>query len=552
MSHPQEHKGQGPSFPDSPETLGPQGEVHTTVGDALDSAEHEGFQTDGFQSDSRKGITLPPLPERKKANTAHLPAMIANKEMKIEGQAVSDASERERFEDYEQTRFLAGASGESSHPGETNAMPKRRRKRLATAPDKPIQKRLDFRSEDELGAYCPIPNPAHYRPKPPSVSEETHLSNQIENESVTQDDPSQDSPPPPEVDEHGVPVLPDPIKRTQRMEALARKREKALRETRRQQKRQKVLLNQMRWLLRMGIAAAITFGLWALSQWDALYWVQPQYTLHHAQLLTPKDINPLLDAYKGDALLQIDPEVIEKAITQKFKMVDRVYVRRQLFPAQLNLYFMEKTPWAEVYESPEAPRPYALLTQGYDKKYYLIELQNYHFTMNQLGPLPKVMVPQHVGLKTHFMGKLDPVLYQLNHIPGMHFLYLDSTQPDFLVAHFKEAKVILGRLDAHWQERLARIVPLAPKLPMLQKQFDSVDLRWTKQVTLHQKSKPAQAEDTDPAKELTQITPEAPANPVQQDLTKPRLIENAAVQNQSTSDMALQSPASANATRRNR
>jgi cell division septal protein FtsQ len=546
MSYPQEHKGQGPSFSDSPETIGPQGEVHTTVGDALDRAEREGFQRERSQD-----ISLPPLPERKKANTAHLPAMIAHKETKKENQAVSDSSDRDALEDYEQTRFLAGTSGEASYPIETNAMPKRRRKRLATAPDKPIQKRLDFRSEDELGAYCPIPNPAHYRPKSPNASEETSLSTQVDNQSVTQDDPPQEAPQP-ELDEHGVPVLPDPIKRTQRMEALAKKREKALRETRRQQKRQKVFLSQMRWILRMSIAVAIGFGLWALSQWDALYWVQPQYTLNNAKLLTPKDINPLLDAYKGDALLQIDPEQIEKAIAQKFKMVDRVYVRRQLFPSQLNLHFMEKTAWAEVYESPEAPRPYALLTQGYDKKYYLIELQNYHFAVNQLGALPKVVVPQHVGLKTHFLGKLDPVLYQLNHIPGMHFLYLDSTQPDFLVAHFQEAKVILGRLDAHWQERLARIVPLAPKLPLLQKQFDSVDLRWTKQVTLHQKSKPAQAGDTDPAKELAKNPPEVATSPVQQDPTRPGLTDNTGTQTQSSSGVALQNPTSSNATPHNR
>jgi cell division septal protein FtsQ len=504
MSHPQEHIGQGPSFADSPETLGPQGEVHTTVGDALDVAEREGFQQDGFQQEAFQHINLPPLPERKKANTALLPTMLPATKLK---------EDQESSEDYEQTRFIAESSGETHHAGQGQELPKRRRKRLATSPDKPIQTRLDFRSEDELGAYCPIPNPAHYRPKPPATGAPDSLSSSSESpgshQALTQQDNlTQEEAPAQELDEHGVPVLPDPIKRTQRMEALARKREKALRETRRQQKRQRVFLNQMRWLVRMSIAVAIVFGLWVLSEWDALYWVQPQYSMHNAQLLTPKDLNPLLDRYQGDALLQIDPEGIEKAIVEKFNIVDRVVVRRQLFPNQLNLYLMEKTAWAEVYESPEAPRPYALLTQGYDKKYYLIELQNYHFAVNQLGALPKVIVPQHVGLKTHFLGKLDPVVYQLNHIPGLHFLYLDSTQPDFLVAHFQEAKVILGRLDAHWQERLARIVPLAPKLPLLQKQFDSVDLRWTKQVTLHQKSKPAKAEDADPTR-TSQNTPQS-------------------------------------------
>jgi hypothetical protein len=93
---------------------------------------------------------------------------------------------------------------------------------------------------------------------------------------------------------------------------------------------------------------------------------------------------------------------------------------------------------------------------------------------------------------------------------------------------------------------------LAPKLPLLQKQFDSVDLRWTKQVTLHQKSKPAQAGDTDPAKELAKNPPEVATSPVQQDPTRPGLTDNTGTQTQSSSGVALQNPTSSNATPHNR
>lgn len=304
---------------------------------------------------------------------------------------------------------------------------------------------------------------------------------------------------------------PLPRRKTRRHQELARRRQQTFLEKRRQQKRRRVMVGRVRSLIRLGCLALIIFGLYSFLTNPCLLLDIPRFALKNHHLITDHEIRPYITPFQGKAIYEIDPRSLAERLKARYTILDQVHVRRYLFPARLQITFLEKTPWAEVYESPAAPVPYALLTQDMQHKYQMIPLKEYHFSANSYPPrsLAKVILPRYIPIKPHFMAKLDILAYQMKSIQGLEFLYVDSTQPDQISAVFREIGVRVGKLEPTTQERLERLIPLIPKIQEMQGKISWVDLRWSNQVTFRKK----QETHDSPASDVADITVADPATP---------------------------------------
>lgn len=281
-------------------------------------------------------------------------------------------------------------------------------------------------------------------------------------------------------------------RKTKRHLDLARRRQQTFLEKRRQQKLRRLFLSRVRFLVRLCFTALLCFGLYSFFQLPFLVLDEPRFVLKHNQLLTERDVAPLLAEYQGKPVYEVDPKSVERAIQDQFDIVDRVFVRRHLFPAQLQVSFLEKLPWAEVYDSPKALQPYALMVQTMQGDYELVPLRYYHYVQANYPPdsLSKVVLPRDVPIPPSFMAQLDALAYQLSAIHGLNFQYLDSSTPDQLSAQFEEIGVRIGQLGPTTQERLERLIPLIPKIQEMRDRITWVDLRWSNQITFHKKPPP--------------------------------------------------------------
>jgi cell division septal protein FtsQ len=287
------------------------------------------------------------------------------------------------------------------------------------------------------------------------------------------------------------PLAPLPRHRTKRDKELARRRQQNFLEKRRQQKKWKYKYYQIKFLLRFACSCIMIYGLWSFLEDPFTLYSPPVVELSHHHFLSVNDIAPTVRQQRDKPLYEIDPKPIETQLKKRFDIIDEVYVRRYLEPNRLTLAVLEKKPWASVYTSFDSKIPYALLVQDLHDEYHIISLAHYQNTEGaKASPsLAKVVMKPGQVVQKKFLSQLDQLIYQLNHLKGLSFEYLDCSDPQLLVAQFKEVQVRLGRLDASITPRLERLLPLIPKLPDLKDKVDAVDLRWSHQVTLHKRGK---------------------------------------------------------------
>ncbi|MBY0405601.1 MAG: hypothetical protein K2X66_16990 [Cyanobacteria bacterium] len=287
------------------------------------------------------------------------------------------------------------------------------------------------------------------------------------------------------------PLVPMPRHRTKRDKEIARRRQQNFLEKRRQQKKWKYKYYQFKFLLRFACSCVIIYGLWNFLEGPFTLYSLPVVELSHHHFLSVNDITPIVRQQKDKPLYEIDPKPIETQLKNRFDIIDEVYVRRYLEPNRLTFAVLEKKPWASVYASIDSKIPYALLVQDLHDEYHIISLAHYQNTEGaKASPsLAKVVMKPGQVIQKKLLSQLDQLVYQLNHLKGLSFEYLDFSDPQLLVAQFKEIQVRLGRLDASITSRLERVLPLIPKLPELKDKVDAVDLRWSHQVTLHKRGK---------------------------------------------------------------
>ncbi|HEY9746279.1 MAG TPA: FtsQ-type POTRA domain-containing protein [Oculatellaceae cyanobacterium] len=298
-------------------------------------------------------------------------------------------------------------------------------------------------------------------------------------------------PAPPEEDASAKPETPDTseqpparrVKKSKRQIERVKRRHMSYLQERRAQKRRQVLFQRVRKLFKLCFAVLLAILLWEAIQSPVWRYAKPEFNLKDNHLLQKEQLAPLIKPWVGKPLYAVDTGKLAEQIKQKFRIVDKVFVRRQAFPNRLDIILSEKQPWAEVYLSEKHPRPYALLVPG-----GVIDLRGYAYRANTYQPaLEKILLPPKTKLTPELMRALREITWQARHVKGLHFMYLDARNQRQLVLRFQEIPVILGKLNNRANTRLERLFPLAPKILELREGLESVDLRWEEQVTFHKK-----------------------------------------------------------------
>ena len=306
---------------------------------------------------------------------------------------------------------------------------------------------------------------------------------------------------------------------------------------RRRKKKIQVFTQRLRLILKLAMALVWVVMLWELAR--SPMWKldsESRFALENKHLITEAQIMPLIRPYVGKPLYLLDVGRLSREIKARFPVVANVAVRRQLFPARLNILLTEKRPWAEMYPAPplfisppakpikpaektasaekgsekeaikslasgksvqsqpqSPPRlifgePYGLIA---NKAFIPLKAMPYRPDLYPGRTIERIVINPNTRYQTGYIQILRQFAWKARHLSSgpasLHLRWIDARRPDLVSLHFQETNVILGYLDATAEQRLVRIIALIPKINEFKGAIDSVDLRWEEQVTLHTK-----------------------------------------------------------------
>lgn len=273
------------------------------------------------------------------------------------------------------------------------------------------------------------------------------------------------------------------VKSKRQLERVRRRQMNYL-QRRREQKKLRVFYNRIRLVFKLCFAV-----LWGVLLWELVHsslWIYhpADFTVRNTQLVKAEQLAPLVRQWDGKPLYAVDTGKLASQIQERFDMVDRAVVRRRMFPSRLDIQILEKTPWAELYTDEKQTRPYALTVPD-----GIISLEQYYYRPQVYAGsgLERILVAPHTRFKLTYLERLREIAWQSRQLKGLHLDSVDVRDPNRVILNFREIPVILGRLDNNAADRLVRIVALLPKINEFRDGIESVDLRWEKQVTFHQK-----------------------------------------------------------------
>ncbi|WP_303673701.1 cell division protein FtsQ/DivIB [Vampirovibrio chlorellavorus] len=303
-----------------------------------------------------------------------------------------------------------------------------------------------------------------------------------------------------------------PAVKSRRQQERARRRQENYLQKRRKEKKLRVFYGRIRSILKLCCAFLWAFLLWEMFQSPLWVMSAPRYQVSHQQLLRPAQLAPLVQPWVGKPLYAIHTGKLAQQIEQRFAVVERAEVRRVLFPASLRIQIIEKQPWAGLYlpssydkahpAKPTAAQPDAdpgnASSEKIRRRWWetpfgmaaeneLIGLSGYAIKPELFAPAEKVLVNPRVTLKPAYWRQLREVAWQARQIKGLHLEAVDIRNPNQVILRYQEIPVILGLLNSTASQRLARLIPLLPKIREYRDVIESVDLKWEEQVTFHKR-----------------------------------------------------------------
>lgn len=119
---------------------------------------------------------------------------------------------------------------------------------------------------------------------------------------------------------------------------------------RRRKKKMQVFAQRLRFIVKLAMALVWVVMLWELGR-SPLWKLgsENRFALENKHLITQEQLKPLIKPYVGQPLYLLDVGKLSRQIQARFPVVTHVAIRRQLFPARLNIILTEKRPWAEMY-----------------------------------------------------------------------------------------------------------------------------------------------------------------------------------------------------------
>ncbi len=264
----------------------------------------------------------------------------------------------------------------------------------------------------------------------------------------------------------------------------ARRRQMSYLQERRKQKMRRVFYGRIRLLFKLCFAILWVILLSEIANAPFWNYDAPRYEMVNGRMLQEGQLQTYIEPLVGMPIYAIHTGKLANQLADDFAIIDRVTVRRHLFPARLEVIVQEKKPWARIFSSEKSTRPYALLS---GREFIPLEPYVYDPALYRGQGLRNLLVTPRARMPLDYLDKLNTVSYQLQHLPNLHFRWMDARNPELITAHFEETDLILGRLDNTVSYRLARVVALIPKIHEFKDAVQAVDLRWDQQITFHKK-----------------------------------------------------------------
>ena len=260
-------------------------------------------------------------------------------------------------------------------------------------------------------------------------------------------------------------------------------------------------------LFKMAFAVTAAWGLVQVVQLP--YWVfdTPTFSLAGNHYLSKTMVLPLVEHETGQPFYKINPRQLSEAIRHQYPWLDYVAVRRTLIGSggfgekSLTVSVIEKPFSAAIYTTANAASPYALIAQ--DNSLVPIKTMPAEF-LNRVvrtKPLTKVVASegsiQKLSKSPESVERLNSLREQLSQIPQLTFNNLRFTpngelRGDYHTAPTSRERVFsgvvwFGALDDSLPQRSERLLDLSDTIQRMGNTIDRVDLRWSKQVTLHRR-----------------------------------------------------------------
>nr|AIA16740.1 POTRA domain, FtsQ-type [uncultured bacterium] len=333
----------------------------------------------------------------------------------------------------------------------------------------------------------------------------------------------------PDDDEEQTAVPTGTRRRTPIQQEKARRRQSVFLKRRREMKKRKILFQRVRVVIKVLLSVLLVIGLFFAFSSPLWRFSAERITINGNKAVAPQLIEPVLAAYDGQPIYAINPRQIEAKLKHSLSLVERVYVRRYLYPAPgLDITIAEKPVWGLLYSKPPVrTEPFLTSKPAHSAETVLMVEQNQkkvtplesfkdpkaappvkpmfllhwdgtssdlaQFELSdkdllRLGPLIPIVSKQ-TYMKPARLKKIQAVAQYLNSRPRHAKLdYLDVTNPYDIVAQFNGFQVRVGQLDTTVTQRLERLFHIVPQIRDFQDQIEFVDLRWNHQVTFRKKA----------------------------------------------------------------
>lgn len=313
----------------------------------------------------------------------------------------------------------------------------------------------------------------------------------------------------------GVPKPGRKLLKSRRQIDRARRRQENYLQKRRKEKKLKVFYGRIKSILKFCFALLWGVLLWEMAHSSLWLFNAPRFDVENNHLVQPSQLAPLVKPLVGKPIYNINTGKLAEQIEERFELVERAVVRRTLFPASLNVQIFEKKPWASLYapasydkaqkqlndkstENPQSGKSgtmakpvaqgkMALLPYGVAADEDLVSLRGYQYQPTLYAGTERILVNPQTPLKASYLLHLREIAWQARQIQGLNLEAVDIRNPNQVILRYREIPVILGKLDRGASDRLARLMPLLPKIQEYRDVIESVDLKWEEQVTFHKK-----------------------------------------------------------------
>lgn len=226
-------------------------------------------------------------------------------------------------------------------------------------------------------------------------------------------------------------------------------------------------------LILYGLSRLAVCSIWYFPQ-DIFSGQNPNLIINGANI-TPKEV--IIKELQAEGVAErpfylVSPKKYEKRL-EKLSPVNKVFIRRFLFPTRFEVNIDEKIPQVTIATSPTSPEIAAISTDGsiISKEFLPINTKKYHTY--------KILTTDN-----YTKWSKDEILYlltlaeRLEDYSSERLLYLDIRDKNDVYAELETTKIRIGKFDYTLKDRIKKLTSIMPQIENLKSKTQYIDLRW--------------------------------------------------------------------------